>query len=84
MLFLMTKTTKTGATMVLNTQREVQDAVIAAAKTRSRSRREALLAAIEDAKFRATEPCCGEAHSNPHVDNCTQCAPFWGHRMPTK
>lgn len=23
-------------------------------------------------------PCTGEAHSNPHIDNCTLCAPRWG------
>jgi hypothetical protein len=21
--------------------------------------------------------CCGEAHSNPYIDNCWTCAPFW-------
>jgi hypothetical protein len=24
-------------------------------------------------------PCHGEAHSNVHIDNCTVCAPHWGH-----
>lgn len=24
------------------------------------------------------EPCDGEAHSNPHIDNCGACAPRWG------
>lgn len=24
------------------------------------------------------ERCTGEAHSNPHIDNCGQCAPLWG------
>ena len=23
-------------------------------------------------------PCDGEAHENPHIDNCSQCAPRWG------
>jgi hypothetical protein len=23
-------------------------------------------------------PCTGEAHSNPHIDNCSVCAPRWG------
>jgi hypothetical protein len=23
-------------------------------------------------------PCDGEAHSNPHIDNCGHCAPRWG------
>lgn len=23
-------------------------------------------------------PCTGEAHSNPHIDNCMVCAPRWG------
>lgn len=23
-------------------------------------------------------PCHGEAHKNPHIDNCTSCAPRWG------
>lgn len=23
-------------------------------------------------------PCPGEAHSNPHIDNCGLCAPQWG------
>lgn len=27
--------------------------------------------------FRAIE-CSGEAHSNPHIDNCGRCAPRWG------
>lgn len=22
--------------------------------------------------------CDGEAHSNPHIDNCLRCAPRWG------
>ncbi len=22
-------------------------------------------------------PCPGEAHSNPHIDNCSLCAPNW-------
>lgn len=22
--------------------------------------------------------CTGEAHKNPHIDNCMQCAPHWG------
>lgn len=24
------------------------------------------------------EACPGEAHSNPHIDNCALCAPRWG------
>lgn len=24
------------------------------------------------------EACGGEAHSNPHIDNCSICAPHWG------
>jgi hypothetical protein len=24
------------------------------------------------------ERCEGSAHSNPHIDNCLQCAPRWG------
>lgn len=23
-------------------------------------------------------PCDGEAHKNPHIDNCMSCAPRWG------
>lgn len=23
-------------------------------------------------------PCDGEAHSNPHIDHCSLCAPHWG------
>ena len=23
-------------------------------------------------------PCPGDAHKNPHIDNCTICAPAWG------
>jgi hypothetical protein len=26
-------------------------------------------------------PCDGEAHSNPHIDNCGKCAPRWGFVM---
>lgn len=22
--------------------------------------------------------CTGEAHTNPHIDNCMMCAPMWG------
>ena len=22
--------------------------------------------------------CTGEAHSNPYIDNCMVCAPYWG------
>jgi len=29
----------------------------------------------------AWEACSGEAHSNPHIDNCNICAPRWG-RIP--
>jgi hypothetical protein len=25
--------------------------------------------------------CDGEAHSNPHIDNCMSCAPLWGRRV---
>ena len=25
-------------------------------------------------------PCDGAAHSNPHIDNCSLCAPRWGWR----
>lgn len=29
-------------------------------------------------KFNAiSKPCTGEAHGNPHIDNCGMCAPFW-------
>lgn len=28
------------------------------------------------AKFHVV-PCTGEAHSNPHIDNCMVCAPLW-------
>lgn len=27
---------------------------------------------------RPLQPCKGEAHSNPHIDNCSLCAPRWG------
>lgn len=26
-------------------------------------------------------PCTGEAHSNPHIDNCMLCAPRWGQML---
>jgi hypothetical protein len=26
------------------------------------------------------EVCTGEAHSSPHIDNCSLCAPNWGIR----
>lgn len=29
-------------------------------------------------KCRVLIPCPGEAHKNPHVDNCSLCAPRWG------
>ena len=25
-------------------------------------------------------PCTGEAHSNPYIDHCMMCAPYWGMR----
>ena len=28
----------------------------------------------------ALVPCDGAAHLNPHIDNCTSCAPRWGWR----
>lgn len=28
--------------------------------------------------IRRVKRCPGEAHSNPHVDNCGRCAPRWG------
>lgn len=27
-----------------------------------------------------SDACDGDAHSNPHIDNCGLCAPFWGRR----
>lgn len=32
--------------------------------------------------MRATEDCQGAAHSNPWIDNCAICAPFWGKVLP--
>jgi len=68
--------------IVLNTMRAVREACRAYDRTRSAKRREALQAAIDDAKARATVPCDGEAHSNPWIDNCHTCAPFWGKVLP--
>jgi hypothetical protein len=38
------------------------------------------LEAALDFKFgiKPLEACHGEAHSNPHIDNCMTCAPRWG------
>jgi hypothetical protein len=38
----------------------------------------ALAADIERAQLTKLAPCRGEAHSNPHIDNCLTCAPRWG------
>ena len=32
----------------------------------------------ERAKTGRLEPCPGEAHTNPFIDNCALCAPRWG------
>lgn len=68
--------------MRLTTQAEVRDACRDMYTTRNPKRRAELKAAIADAETRATCPCPGEAHSNPHVDHCVQCAPFWGVKLP--
>jgi hypothetical protein len=67
--------------MKLITQQDVREARKAAYRTRSATRRAALMAAIAEAETRAV-PCHGEAHANPNIDNCAICAPFWGKRMP--
>ena len=28
--------------------------------------------------------CTGEAHSNPYIDNCAECAPRWGYVRSNK
>jgi hypothetical protein len=33
---------------------------------------------FQDARIPPLELCPGEAHSNPHIDNCGSCAPRWG------
>lgn len=37
-----------------------------------------LLELLERAGLKPLEPCGGEAHSNPFIDNCMRCAPRWG------
>lgn len=41
-------------------------------------RRVAELQLLFDRAGLALVPCDGEAHSNPHIDNCARCAPRWG------
>lgn len=31
-----------------------------------------------DYEIAPLEKCTGEAHSNPHIDNCMVCTPRWG------
>ena len=31
----------------------------------------------------AAQACSGDAHSNPNIDNCGQCAPHWGWIVPS-
>lgn len=38
----------------------------------------ALIRALQEADVEPLEPCQGEAHSNPFIDNCHRCAPRWG------
>lgn len=33
---------------------------------------------FEAAGLKLPTQCIGEAHSNPHVDNCSVCMPNWG------
>lgn len=40
--------------------------------------REQLLRVFERRGVWELEPCTGEAHSNPHIDNCPNCMPRWG------
>lgn len=68
--------------IVLSTMLEVRNALEACHRTRSEARRAILQAAIDDARLRATEDCDGAAHSNPWIDNCGICAPFWGKVLP--
>lgn len=39
-----------------------------------------MLVEFERTRYRLTV-CSGEAHSNAFIDNCGQCAPFWGVRV---
>lgn len=66
---------------VLTTQQDVRDACERMYTTKSAAVRRRMREAIDDAASRATCECDGEAHSNPWIDNCHQCAPFWGRRM---
>lgn len=37
---------------------------------------------VRQFKLELPSPCRGEAHSNPHIDNCGVCAPRWGFTGP--
>ena len=37
-----------------------------------------LVELLEHRGLKPLEPCGGEAHSNPFIDNCMRCAPRWG------
>ncbi len=37
-----------------------------------------IASALERSGLAPLEPCGGEAHSNPFIDNCHRCAPRWG------
>ena len=44
---------------------------------------EAIRELARRAKLTPLQPCHGEAHSNPHIDNCMVCMPRWGFTGPT-
>jgi hypothetical protein len=39
---------------------------------------EAVAMALKRAGIPLLAECSGEAHTNPHIDNCGVCAPRWG------
>lgn len=86
------QTTKESYMKRLETQRDVIEATKAVARWKERyynrqagpralANLVALERAIAEARSRAI-PCDGPAHSNPWIDNCGYCMPWWGVCMP--
>lgn len=65
----------------LMTQADARKAARLSVVSRSPAARDRWTALLVECESRLV-PCTGEAHSNPHIDNCMQCAPFWGRRLP--
>jgi len=64
----------------MKVSKEIEELDIALSAQR---RLETIRELTERARLTPLQPCTGEAHSNPHIDNCSVCMPRWGYTGPT-